>query len=487
MRPFGNRFALLAPVFAALMMCLAGPASASPDSENGPRPVQVPQTPAGERLAWMIEALSGRIGEPEIERFDPEFVKQLPASMPDPKSTAALRSGHTTIFGSGEAVLISIDDGATEHALRAVLEARVTGSLYLLQLTLDPDTGLITGLLLTPAPNSSDIPQTWGEVEAALKQLPGELSVLVASVNEIDLDPVYSVNADKRLGIGSAFKLWVLGALAELVHEGEATWDEPLALDFSIKTMPIGELRMQANREGMGPDPSFPLRRFADVMISVSDNPATDHLIERVGRERIIEFMSRVHDEPSLNQPFLSTGEFFKLKRGAPDEVLQAYVEAKTPEERRAVLDSDEFQNAVISIPLAMRWQQDGPIAIDSVEWFASARELGRTMLELQRLEQRRGMEPLAHALRINDGINLDDETWPSVAFKGGSEPGVLNLTYLAEDAAGAQWVVSLGWNNTEAMVDDERMIHVALGIFALLAEGKLPAASATDPATASP
>lgn len=459
----------------------------SPDQTGPPEPVLTPDTAAGKTLGWLLEALSGRIEEPETERFAPEFVKQLPGSMPDPKSTAALRSGHSAIFGSGEATLVSIEKGTSDHALRAILKAEATGKLFLLQLSIDPGTGLIDGLLITPAPNSADIPQSWAEVDAALKKLPGDLSVLVASADGPVPAPVYAINPDHRLGIGSAFKLWVLGALAELVHDGGAKWDEPLALDFAIKTMPIGELRMQANREGMGADPEFPLSRFADVMISVSDNPATDHLIERVGRDRIIEFMSRVHDEPSQNQPFLSTGQFFKLKRGAPDEVLRAYIDAQTPEERQAVLDSDAFQNAVISIPLAMRWQQDGPIAIDAVEWFASARELGRTMLELRRLEQRPGMEPLSHALRINDGINLDDRVWPKVAFKGGSEPGVLNLTYLAEDAAGNQWVVSLGWNNSDAMVDDDRMIHIALGIFALLAEGELPTASVTDEATASP
>ena len=96
-------------------------------------------------------------------------------------------------------------------------------------------------------------------------------------------------------------------------------------------------------------------------------------------------------------------------------------------------------------------------------------------------------MEALAHALRINDGINLDDQTWPSVAFKGGSEPGVLNLTYLADGVDGRTWFVSLGWNNTETMVEDDRMIHIALGIFALLADSELPAEAATDGSTTRP
>mgnify|MGYP000654495380 CR=1 FL=1 len=67
------------------------------------------------------------------------------------------------------------------------------------------------------------------------------------------------------------------------------------------------------------------------------------------------------------------------------------------------------------------------------------------------------------------------------------ADVGGTNTRMALVDAAGNQWVVSLGWNNPDAMVDDDRMIHIALGIFALLAEGELPTASVTDEATASP
>ena len=451
-----------------------------------PAPVKAPDTLVGEMLVWVLEGLSGRVTNAETERFSPEFVEQLPGSLPDPKSTAVLRSIHESVFGSDEASLVSIENGATAHALRARISAQATGDQFLLQLSLDAESGLIIGLLITPAFDPNALPGSWAAVEDSVRALPGEVSVLVASVDGDDFKPVLGIEPDRRLGIGSAFKLWVLGALAEAVHEGEAAWDEPLALDFAIKTMPIGALRQEANREGMGEDPEFPLSRFADLMISISDNPATDHLIERIGRERVIEFMSRAHGNPSLNVPFLSTGQFFKLKRGTSDDALKAYINAGSPEARQAVLDSDDFRDAVISIPLALRWEQDGPVAIDSVEWFASATELARTMMELRRVERRPNMDALGHALRINDGINLDDQTWPRVAFKGGSEPGVLNLTYLSEDSNGNEWIVSLGWNNTEAMLDDNRLIRIAVGVFALLADGELPEDSSTgeDPAT---
>lgn len=432
----------------------------------------IPDTPVGRQLLWLHGVFNGdEIGDP-IDRFEPEFREHLPPGLPEPVAASVIDMLRTNAFPDGVAELVGIRPNATETALAAVFQ-NGAGDRFILNLVVDEESGQITGLLLSP---DTSIPasglDTWPAIADEIESLPGSTAVLVARVTDASegtLEPIYQNNPDDRLAIGSAFKLWVLGGLAELVRDGEASWDEPLGLDPRIRTMPLGELRTIAQRDGLGETATFPLHQYADLMISISDNPATDHLIERVGRERIIAFMARSHDEPSMNTPFLTTGEFFKLKRGAPAEVLQAYIEAELPEERAAVLDSQKFRNSAISIPMALAWGQDGPIAIDKVEWFASPKELGATLLELHRLEQGEGMEPLAHALRINDGINLDDERWPSVAYKGGSEPGVINLSYLARHRSGEMYVVSLGWNNPEAMLDETRFVRLAISVFALL------------------
>jgi len=68
-------------------------------------------------------------------------------------------------------------------------------------------------------------------------------------------------------------------------------------------------------------------------------------------------------------------------------------------------------------------------------------------------------MEPLSRAIRINPGVPLDAAAWKSVAFKGGSEPGVLNLTFLMERADGRWFTLSAGWNNPEKAVEEARLI----------------------------
>jgi hypothetical protein len=62
---------------------------------------------------------------------------------------------------------------------------------------------------------------------------------------------------------------------------------------------------------------------------------------------------------------------------------------------------------------------------------------------------------------------------WKSVAFKGGSEPGVLNLTWLLERDDGAFFAVSIGWNDTERPVDLNALLATAGGIVDLLAKSE--------------
>ena len=51
---------------------------------------------------------------------------------------------------------------------------------------------------------------------------------------------------------------------------------------------------------------------------------------------------------------------------------------------------------------------------------------------------------------------------WSYIGFKGGSEPGVINLTWLLTDKAGRDWVLTLGWNNPAAVVDEGKLEGIA-------------------------
>ena len=52
-------------------------------------------------------------------------------------------------------------------------------------------------------------------------------------------------------------------------------------------------------------------------------------------------------------------------------------------------------------------------------------------------------LAPLGSILSANDGgIGLDPAQWPTVWFKGGSEPGVATVGYLATNSKGQTFVV---------------------------------------------
>ena len=84
-------------------------------------------------------------------------------------------------------------------------------------------------------------------------------------------------------------------------------------------------------------------------------------------------------------------------------------------------------------------------------------------------------MEPLSKALRINPGIPFNNETWKSVAFKGGSEPGVMNLTFLLERKDSRWFALSVTWNDSDKPLAEDRLIELAQKGVAILEKDGVP------------
>jgi hypothetical protein len=142
----------------------------------------------------------------------------------------------------------------------------------------------------------------------------------------------------------------------------------------------------------------------------------------------------------------------FRLKLG-PDRTLPDRYTAADEATRRAMLaPGGAVATAAPNLLAASLWRI--PFHIEDVEWFASTADLCRVMADLHRLEQLPGLEPLGRILRINPGLQFDSRAWRSVAYKGGSEPGVLNMTWLLERTDGRWFALSLTWNDPRKDVD---------------------------------
>ena len=198
-------------------------------------------------------------------------------------------------------------------------------------------------------------------------------------------------------------------------------WESIIRLQERNKSLPSGELQ---NWPDGSPVDVFSL---AAIMISESDNTAADTLLAYVGRRSVEAFAPR-------DRPFLSTRDAFILKDPNRADMLKRY-RAADKSERRSLLK----QIDALPLPDVSIFSGD-PLATD-VEWFFSTRELCDLMRSVEVL-------PL---MSINPGV-AEASDWKRVAYKGGSEPGVLNLTTWLVAKNGKNYCVSATWNNDKPL-----------------------------------
>lgn len=260
------------------------------------------------------------------------------------------------------------------------------------------------------------------EATAGFSELRGEVSLTVVS----NIGELAAIQPDTPLAVGSAFKLAVLAALDTKVQMGELAWDDIVRLEESWRSLPSGTMQDWPVASPVT------LHTLATQMISTSDNTATDALISILGREFVEMFSPR-------NAPFLTTREAFILKNRENVATLERFRQADTAE-RRAILEEAR------DLPLpGVETLDVNPVALD-IEWYLTTRELCGLMGAVRHLD----------LMGVNPGLAERDD-WARVAFKGGSEPGVLNLTTWLEREDGSFYCVSATWNNEAEVLDDLR------------------------------
>ncbi|NEQ31884.1 MAG: hypothetical protein F6K04_12915, partial [Leptolyngbya sp. SIO4C5] len=258
------------------------------------------------QTGWFAESFLSQVSLAQVE----QVLQGMQASLGAYQSTEA----------KGDHYLVTFEWGTVEAQI--ALNAR----------------GQITGLLFQP-PALSGL--TLDEIVQRFAQLPGEVSLLIQQ-NGTD---IASYQPEKPLGVGSAFKLIVLQALRQQIEAGQHRWDEVIQLQPEWRSLPSGLLQTwPANAP-------LTLQTLATLMISLSDNTATDALIHLVGQEALAALSPR-------NQPFLTTRELFVLKDPQNSALLERY--RQNPAERRQTLDS------LTELPLPnVNLFEGGPLALD--------------------------------------------------------------------------------------------------------------------------
>jgi uncharacterized membrane protein/beta-lactamase class A len=384
------------------------PAADRPAADLAP----IEGTPVGDRLDWMLNALAADEPPSEAaitEAFDGVVLSQ--ASAAQLQSVFAEYAGDydvtALITATPVTVTADIDDGDGRR-WRHIL----TVGGY------QPD-ARIAGIYFLPVTDSHRY-AGWDEVGTALAEHAGDVTYLAAEIDGTTCRPLAAqASADQR-PVGSAIKLYVLGALADAVAAGTVAWDDEVVVENHLRSIPAGLLQ-DAER-----GTTVTVAEAAELMMALSDNTATDHLIALLGRAAVEQALGDFgHAQPQLNQPLLTTREFAQLKWQVDTETRTAYIEADAAG-RRAVLD--ELAGEPLDVTLTAT-----PVAPDTVGWFASPDDLCAALARLDDVAKQPGLEPVGHFLAASSIVRVDQDSWTRTAAKGGSEPGVLAYGWLLE------------------------------------------------------
>jgi beta-lactamase class A len=399
-----------------------------------PATAQAPSPELRSRAEQLVALLRGAAQPADL--FSPAFLAQIPEAQ-----VRAVARELVAQYGE----VRGLERVEPQSATAGVLHFDFARALVHMNLVIDPQPPhRISGLLVTGADMRGD---TLAAVAQEIDALPGSTSFAVARLGDGPPELLASVEPDRPLAIGSAFKLFILAELSRQVQAGGRRWNDVVALDR--RSLPSGTL--QAWPAGS----PLTLHSLAALMISQSDNTATDTLLHLAGREQVERMMATIGVAAAArNRPLLSTLELAALKTG-PETAVQAWRDADEAG-RRALLARDYGAIEPARIDLARF--TGAPLHVDLLEWFASADDLVRTMDWLRR----HGDDTARAILAINPGLPpaVTGEL-AYVGYKGGSEPGVVSLSWLVRNRAGAWHVVTASWNNPAAPVEEGSFVRL--------------------------
>ncbi len=275
-------------------------------------------------------------------------------------------------------------------------------------------------------------------LDGALRKLASPGATLSYVIEEGGSD-VAALDPSQALAVGSAFKVAVLNGLLDQIRGGRRHWSDAVPLRDAWKSLPSGVLQRWPTGTPVT------IATYAAEMISISDNTAADALVRLVGPAGLAPYAGG-------NEPFLTTREMFTLKSDGGAPLRARYLAATTSSQRAAVLRS------VDALPLpSLRTLKASPDL--AIEWHYSVRRLCALMHRVAAL-------PL---MTINPGINLGD-LFRRVAYKGGSDGGIINMTTMVTTKRGAQICFSATLNDAAKAIDETAFEFVYASTLRLLA-----------------
>mgnify|MGYP003662506406 CR=1 FL=1 len=397
------------------------------------------------RANEVLRLLQG--AEIETEVFDENFRN----AVPPPQFRALVQQ-----VSAQQGQPLAISSIEPRNANSAILKVRYEKSIGTVNIDLENDPPhRISGLQLTGFEADGD---SITDVMTAIDALPGRQGVLVQSLDRPDLPPIAALDPDGRYAIASAVKLYILAELDRAIQAGERQWSDVVQL--GPKSHPSG---ISQNWPDGSP---VTLHTLATLMISISDNSATDTLIRIIGQDKLAQMVTATgHHNPDELRPMLMTRQASALKMPVHAERREQYLNAGPAEREQLLAD---FDAALTLDSLDSRILTHRPNFVDQLEWFATPSDIVRLLDHLRRNASGQSRTILA----INPGIGQNAaDKWNYFGYKGGSEPGVLSFNFLLQSKAGENYAVSINWNDEGISLQESDLLALTTRLINLLAE----------------
>ncbi len=342
----------------------------------------------------------------------------------------------------------------TDSATAGQVEIRYERATVGFTLVVAPQApNLVVGLHIVGARTAND---SLDKVMADIAALPGATGFAIAHLKDKGPQWLRVHHADVQMATGSSFKLYILAELSRATAARERRWSD---------VVPLGPKSFSGRLMGWPDGAPMTLHSLATAMIAESDNSASDTLLAALGRDRVDAMVATTgHADAIKALPILNTAEAFALKMPANADLRQRY-EAGSLDKRRTLLRQAASRLTPDKVDVGS--VAEIPTAIDSIEWFASPKDM-IGLLDWLRL---RGGDVLP-ILAVNPGIPpADAKRWRYLGYKGGSEPGVMAMNILAQARNGGWYGVSASWNNPAARLEEPKLVALMTRALNLLAE----------------
>jgi beta-lactamase class A len=184
---------------------------------------------------------------------------------------------------------------------------------------------------------AKNAPPAGSRIRDRITGFPGRVSL---SVKNLESGKTFHIDGGMRVRTASTIKLPILIALAQAIADGKARWDEEITLAAEDKVSGSGILRE------VTPGRTYILRELAHLMIVVSDNTATNLILDRITTDYVNEVMERYgYQHTRVNRKILGDGRDLKpvasgwSRFGLVGENKQFGIGVSTPDEMVRLLE----------------------------------------------------------------------------------------------------------------------------------------------------